>query len=1464
MWLFSFLLAPLRVASATLAAALALTFAITALAQEAPPFTAYDLAGTEDQAPVIVGVIRDFPPYYMVDEHDVPRGYAIDVMNDIAQLAGIHVIYRTFDDWTELNAALKSRTVTVVPNMGITDVRQEYLDFTDPYEQFYISVFAWRDKVRKLGGDISVQAPIAVAETNAAGDILRRKGYSNIQTFKTSQQVVDALVDHKVDFIALPEVVMHVHMRDLSKETDIVTVGNRLIEISRSIAVVKGHKNLHMALNAAIADYVMSPEYDKTYQKWFAEDVRVWTLNNLIAVGLFLLATALGLVWLLFHVVFQISKLSPSAKLTATYRSHVRVRQRMMLLTGIMLLTVAVSLFYGMHLHYQASLKQIEEALIEDLTREVGQIEDIYLTNYKPNDVISTDVRALIIAGIRATLSLRSGEKSYVLATRENDRMHFILRQHRFHQHSPAFVPISSTITDPMHAALSGKSGTMIGRDIDGDEVLAAYDYFPSLELGIVLKRDMGDIQASYFKAGFVASFVAFLAAMTGMLVYIRITASALRELHSESALIEGIMNNAQALILVRDHASKLIYANKAYCDLFGSSLEDLLEHPEKHQIEAPDKARFIDQDLQVIRLKLPIDIEETVTVNGEERIYVTKKFPIFSETGDVEAVGGISIDASDRHAAEQQLKQSEARFRAAFEKSAVGLTMLNEQGRYINVNARMCKITGYSRDELLSMSVLDITISEDIEREKALLKSMLQGAETSATREKRYIHKDGSIVYVRVSSSIVVGENGTFEYFINVVEDINAQVQAQRNIALQRDRFRQYLDVSGTLIVVLDVQGTILTINRFALDLLQYEEEELLGQNWFDIAIPEDRRESMREIAGKVASKDLSVAGNYENEIVTRTGERRLISWSNTYLENEYGNTQSLLSSGIDITEIRQNQNNLLKANAALRAISRCNEVLVHASNEEQLLSEICRTIVEEAEFSLAWVTLFDADKVSRVMPVSIFGYGQDAIPVLADDVVAMMIRNAGVAVVINDLAHDERVAYSDADVEKYGLRSLCALPLHDKGEAFGALFIGAPIRDAFNKREIDLLHELSDDLSYGILSLQTELDRQTAQIEREKSERRAEVLIQNAYDAIISADAQGCIVQFNPAAETLFNISSKEAIGQNLKDVLIPERFHEAHQQGFDRFVRAKNHSNFGTRFELIAKRTDGVEFPIELALSAMSSDDGEVCSAVIRDISDRKEAERQRRQAQNMESLGNMAGGIAHDINNMLLPIMTLTGMVKRTLEPDSPNAVKLNKVLQAADHMSELIKGILKFSRQSDPKFENVCIQDVINEALDLIEQTTLKTVTISKTIEDFPELVYMDAGQITSALINLVSNSSYAMAGHTGHVEIRLEKVRMSKAMLLMNADIKNGYFARISVIDDGEGIPDAVLSRVIDPFFTTKAPGEGTGLGLAMVHGIVTAHGGALDITSKVGEGTRVDLYLPLKIDESVKESLNA
>ena len=274
----------------------------------------------------------------------------------------------------------------------------------------------------------------------------------------------------------------------------------------------------------------------------------------------------------------------------------------------------------------------------------------------------------------------------------------------------------------------------------------------------------------------------------------------------------------------------------------------------------------------------------------------------------------------------------------------------------------------------------------------------------------------------------------------------------------------------------------------------------------------------------------------------------------------------------------------------------------------------------------------------------------------------------------------------------------------------------------------------------------------------------------------------------------------------------------------------------------------------------LSPVATSAGEPGMTVVvaRDITDQKQAEARRAelekqalQAQKMQAIGTLAGGIAHDFNNILSAILGYTEITVDMLPAEAPESVNLQEVLRAGNRAKELVRQILEFSRQADEDRKPVQVASLLKEALRLVRATMPATIEIRQNINCPTAAVLANPTQLHQICMNLVTNAQHAMSDHGGVLDVTLDTFEVDEQFARLHPGLREGPHVRLTVADTGYGMDEKTRARIFEPYFTTKPLGEGSGLGLFSVHGIVTGHRGAIDVQSRPGEGAVFNVYLP-------------
>jgi two-component system, cell cycle sensor histidine kinase and response regulator CckA len=362
-------------------------------------------------------------------------------------------------------------------------------------------------------------------------------------------------------------------------------------------------------------------------------------------------------------------------------------------------------------------------------------------------------------------------------------------------------------------------------------------------------------------------------------------------------------------------------------------------------------------------------------------------------------------------------------------------------------------------------------------------------------------------------------------------------------------------------------------------------------------------------------------------------------------------------------------------------------------------------------------------------------------------------------------------------------------------------------------------------------------------------------------AFDAIVTMNGAGAIVSMNTAAERMFGYSREEAEGRELAALIIPEDFREEHRRALKLNPHDGPSRIIGKRLELEALRSDRTRFPIELSVSRIESGAGVLYTAWIRDMTERRRTEEalrlseaQLRQAQKMEAVGRLAGGVAHDFNNVLTAIFGYADLLLDGLELGDQRRQDVDEIKRAAHRAAGLTRQLLAFSRKQVMQPQRINLNEIIVNLETLLLKLIGQEIVLQ--LDTAPSLwdVRADPGQIEQVLMNLASNARDAMPdGGTLTISTANEDLDPDDASALVG--IEAGHFVRLTVADTGQGIPEHVRAHIFEPFFTTKEQGKGTGLGLATVYGIVKQSGGWVYLDETPAAGASFRIYFP-RIEE--------
>ncbi len=398
------------------------------------------------------------------------------------------------------------------------------------------------------------------------------------------------------------------------------------------------------------------------------------------------------------------------------------------------------------------------------------------------------------------------------------------------------------------------------------------------------------------------------------------------------------------------------------------------------------------------------------------------------------------------------------------------------------------------------------------------------------------------------------------------------------------------------------------------------------------------------------------------------------------------------------------------------------------------------------------------------------------------------------------------------------------------------------------------------SDAGSTGMIGISRDL---TKRIQIEQEMKRLAVVVEQSTESITITDVNGAILYVNATFEAITGYAQDEVIGK------APDFFRsEKHDDEF--YQKLKTTISAGSKWEgqITSYRKDGSLFDVEAIIYPIRDVFGKVVNYVLmgRDITQEMAIEKQMRQTQKMNAIGELAGGVSHDFNNILTAILGYVALCMNSVEEDGKVYGYLKEIVKAGDRASKLVRQILTFSRQEELDFHSVSLQSVITDSLSLVQTTMKPSIKLEVDVDDLCGPILGDTTQIQQVIVNLCTNAVHALGEDEGLLNVSLKLVELlGKKHDEQVVDLAPGLYACITISDTGCGMLPETMERIFEPYYTTKKKGEGTGFGLSIVHGIVRKHRGYITVESEQGKGSSFILYLPLLIasEEEKKQAIN-
>lgn len=790
----------------------------------------------------------------------------------------------------------------------------------------------------------------------------------------------------------------------------------------------------------------------------------------------------------------------------------------------------------------------------------------------------------------------------------------------------------------------------------------------------------------------------------------------------------------------------------------------------------------------------------------------------------------GAVHDISERKKIEQELR----RLSQAVDQSPSSILITDTQARIEYANPSFLATTGYAWEEIAGKNPAILKSgAHPPEFYRELWDTILSG--NSWTGDLCNRKKNGELCWETLSISPIKDAQGKITHFVSVKIDDTERKKAEETLRKAEGMFRSIIDNTTTVIYVKDDQGRYLLINRRFEELFGFTNKQIQGKTDYDIF--------SKEAADQFTANDRQVwekGSLIEMEEVAphADGNHTYISIK-VPLRDGDGRVYALCGLSTDISERKRIEDTLLQTNRFLKSI-------LDSPSDISIISTDLKGKV------LFWSK--GAEKMLGYRTEEMIGRKTD---ILYPDQKSQLATKEAIAFI---LKHKRGVSGEVQEIRKNGEKIWVKLTLSPKldetGDVIGILGVGENISQ-----------------------------RKAAETALRESEERSRMIIDTASEAFISIDENNLVSDWNKKAEEIFGWSREEALSENVADLIVPDKYLEAHKNGIARFRARKDAPALSRRVEITALHRDGHEFPIELSLSSLSHNGVYIFNAFITDITQRKLAQIEQAHAQKMESIGQLSAGIAHEINTP----MQYVGDNIHFLDSCFSDLLKVvneyDKLLQAGrqgEIPPELIEAVETAAQQADLAYLAEEIPQAIGQSLEGVSRVTKivgamkefshpgaeekKLVDINRAVETTvtvaknewkyvanavldldPDLPMVPAlvNDVHQVVLNLIVNAAHAIADVVGKNEDAKGTIKISTR--------QNENWVEIRVQDSGTGIPPEIRPKIFDPFFTTKVVGKGTGQGLSLCHAMITKrHNGSISFETEVGQGTTFIVRLPI------------
>ena len=729
-----------------------------------------------------------------------------------------------------------------------------------------------------------------------------------------------------------------------------------------------------------------------------------------------------------------------------------------------------------------------------------------------------------------------------------------------------------------------------------------------------------------------------------------------------------------------------------------------------------------------------------------------------------------------------------------------------DSNGKILRANKAVANLIDNDITNIVGKTIFDIfPYHQANEYHKIMEKVIKTGKASIGIIDESVI--DGEIHWHQTDRIPKMDKNGKTEGIIVISQDITRQKQAEEFLKHEQDLLQSLMDNIPDTIYFKNTKSQFVRINKAQAQLLGLEDpKNAIGKTDFDFFREKHARQTLNE-EQVIIESGKPLLGKTE-KIRDANGQFHWVSTTKVGIKNENGQISGIVGISRDITDLIKAEEKLIKLSYAIKQSPSAIAMTDLNGEMEYVNPKFCE------------LTGYSFEEVIGKNP---------------------RILKSGT---LPDEEYENLWQTLLNGNDWYG-------EFHNKkknGTFYWEKALISPIKNS--KGTIINYLKVAEDITKH-KEFQTAL---------RNSEEKHRLLVENAPIGICTSNLNGMFLSVNKAYCDITGYSEEELLKLHFNDITV-EKFRQKNEKIIKELIENKsNHA------KLVKQdvRKDGKIIDVELNMYIQRDENGKAAYliALLADITKQKEMEAHLRQAQKMESLGTLAGGISHDFNNLLQIILGYSTLLKNKLAKDSEEQKNNDYIIDAAKKASDLVAQILIFSRQTPKEKKPIILQNLVRNSLKMLRGAIPSNINIKTEIDQHVGQIFGDQTQVNQIIMNLCTNAYHSMATMDGELTVKLEEVKIDDDTTGFPQEIKNGRYARLIVKDTGHGIPKEVMNRIFDPFFTTKEVGQGTGMGLSMIMGIIKDYNGYIDVKSQQNIGTEFLIYLP--IIENQKERISA